>query len=82
MVDPRDNRRVGGALAIVFGLVLAVLGLILLCDYRNLGTHISQKTIPNSLQTGDPERYRKVLGSGYLVGGMVLAVVGIVALGT
>ena len=41
---------------------------------------IVEKTIPNSLRTGDPERYRKVLGFSYLVGGVIFAVVGIVVL--
>lgn len=80
--DPRQNRPVGGALAIVFGIVLAVLGLALLSDYRSVGTKILEKTIPNSLQTADPERYRKVLGIGYLAGGIVFIGVGIVVLGT
>jgi hypothetical protein len=72
--------RMGGALAIVFGLFLGVLGATLLTDYRDAGVKIVEKTIPNALQTGDPERYRKVLGSCYLLGGIVLAVVGIVIL--
>lgn len=72
----------GGALAIVFGTVLAVLGITLLSDYRHLGTQILAKTMPNSLQTGDPEKYRKVLGTGYLIGGIILAVVGMVVVGT
>jgi hypothetical protein len=72
---------VGGAFAIVFGIVLALLGVTLLTDYRNLGTQILQKTMPHSLQTGDPERYRKVLGTGYLIGGIVLAGAGIVIIG-
>ena len=32
--------RVGSALTIVFGLILALLGVTLLSDYRNLGTQI------------------------------------------
>jgi hypothetical protein len=72
---------VGGAFAIVFGIVLALLGVTLLSDYRNLGTQILQKTMPNSLQTGDPEKYRKALGTGYLIGGILLAGVGIVIVG-
>jgi hypothetical protein len=72
---------VGGALAIVFGIVLVLLGVTLLSDYRNLGTQILQKTMPNSLQTGDPEKYRKALGTGYLIGGILLAGVGIVIMG-
>jgi hypothetical protein len=71
---------VGGALAIVFGAVLVVLGVTLLSDYRNMGAHIVERTIPNSLRTGDPTRYRKVLGVSYLLGGIVFAVVGIVIL--
>jgi hypothetical protein len=71
---------VGGALAIVFGIVLVVLGVTLLSDYRNVGAQIVDKTIPNSLRTGDPERYRKVLGFSYLVGGILFAVVGIAVL--
>jgi hypothetical protein len=74
--------RVGGVLAIVFGAVLAVLGLTLVSDYRNLGTKILEKTMPNSLQTGGPEKYRKTLGTGYLIGGILLAVVGTAVLGT
>jgi hypothetical protein len=70
----------GGAVAIVLGLVLVALGATLLSDYRNAGVQIVEKTIPNSLRTGDPERYRKVLGFSYLLGGVVLAVVGIVVL--
>jgi hypothetical protein len=70
----------GGAVAIVFGIVLVVLGITLLSDYRNAGTRIVGKTIPNSLRTGDPERYRKILGTSYLLGGIVFAVVGIVVL--
>jgi drug/metabolite transporter (DMT)-like permease len=70
----------GGALCIVLGLVLAILGGALLSDYRHLGTLIVQKTIPHSLQTGDPDRYRQVLGYGYLLGGAAFAVVGIVVL--
>jgi glycerol uptake facilitator-like aquaporin len=73
---------VGGALAIVFGIVLALLGGALLSDYRSLGTQILKKTMPNSSHTGDPERYRKALGTGYLIGGIILAGVGIVVLGT
>lgn len=72
----------GGAFAIVFGIVLALLGVTLLSDYRNLGTQILEKTMPNFLQTGDPEKYRKALGTGYLIGGIVLAGVGIVIIGT
>jgi hypothetical protein len=72
---------VGGAFAIVFGVVLALLGVIFLSDYRNLGTQILEKTMPNSLQSGDPEKYRKALGTGYLIGGIVLAGVGIVIIG-
>lgn len=71
----------GGALAIVFGIVLALLGVTLLSDYRNVGTQILEKTMPNSLKTGDPEKYRKSLGIGYLIGGVVLAGVGIVVVG-
>jgi hypothetical protein len=71
---------VGGALVIVFGVVLVVLGLTLLTDYRNVGARIVEKTIPNSLRTGDPERYRQVLGFSYLLGGIVFSVVGIVVL--
>jgi hypothetical protein len=71
---------VGGALAIVFGIVLALLGVTLLSDYRHLGTQILGRTMPNSLKTGDPKRYRKALGTGYLIGGMILAGVGIVVL--
>jgi hypothetical protein len=69
--------RVGGALAIIFGIVLALLGVALLSDYRNVGTQILEKTMPNSLKSGDPEKYRKTLGTGYLMGGIVLAGVGI-----
>ena len=72
--------RVGGALAIIFGIVLVALGVTLLSDYRNVGAQIVEKTIPNSLRTGDPERYRKVLGFSYLLGGIIFAVVGIVVL--
>jgi hypothetical protein len=72
---------VGGALAIVFGIVLVLLGIALLSDYRNLGTQILEKTMPNSLKSGDPEKYRKSLGTGYLIGGIVLAGVGIVVIG-
>jgi hypothetical protein len=71
---------VGGALAIVFGIVLVLLGVTLLSDYRNVGAQIVEKSIPNSLRTGDPERYRKVLGFSYLVGGVIFALVGIVVL--
>jgi hypothetical protein len=71
---------VGGALAIVFGLALVALGATLLSDYRNLGVQIVEKTVPNSLRTGEPERYRKVLGFSYLLGGIALAVAGIVVL--
>lgn len=71
---------VGGALAIVFGLVLVLLGVTLLSDYRSVGAQIVAKTIPNSLRTGDPQRYRKILGFSYLFGGIVFAVVGIVVL--
>ena len=39
-----------------------------------------ERTIPNSLRTGTPERYRKVLGFCYLIAGTVFAVVGIVVL--
>jgi hypothetical protein len=70
----------GGAVAIVLGLVLVVLGATLLSDFRNAGMQIVEKTIPNALRTGDAERYRKVLGFCYLLGGIVLAVVGIVVL--
>jgi hypothetical protein len=72
---------VGGALAIVFGIVLALLGIALLSDFRNLGTQILEKTMPNVLKTADPEKYRKALGTGYLIGGIALAGVGIVILG-
>jgi hypothetical protein len=72
---------VGAALALVFGIVLALLGVTLLSDYRNLGTQILEKTMPNSLRTGDPEKYRKAVGSGYLIGGIILAGAGIVVLG-
>jgi hypothetical protein len=72
---------VGGALAIVFGIVLALLGVALVSDYRNLGTQTLKKTMPNSLKTGDPKKYRKSLGTGYLIGGIVLAGVGIIVLG-
>lgn len=72
--------RMGGALAIVFGLVLFLLGATLLSDYRNVGAHIVERTIPNSLRTGDPERYRKLLGFCYLLGGVVFAVAGILVL--
>ena len=71
----------GGSLAIVFGTVLALLGVMLLSDYRNVGTRILEKTMPNSLKTGDPKKYRKALGTGYLLGGIVLAGVGVVVLG-
>jgi hypothetical protein len=71
---------VGGALAIIFGIVLVALGVTLLSDYRNVGAQIVEKTIPDSLRTGDPERYRKVLGFCYLLGGIVFAMVGIVVL--
>lgn len=70
----------GGALAIIFGIVLVALGVTLLSDYRSVGAQIVEKTIPNSLRTGDPERYRKVLGFCYLLGGIVFAVVGIAVL--
>lgn len=70
----------GGALVIVFGIVLVLLGATLLSDFRNLGAQIVEKTIPHSLRTGDPERYRKILGFSYLLGGIVFAVVGIVVL--
>jgi hypothetical protein len=73
--------RVGGALAVVFGIVLVLLGVALLSDYRNLGTQILEKTMPKALQTADPQKYRKSLGTGYLVAGIILAVVGIVVLG-
>jgi hypothetical protein len=73
--------RMGGSLAVVFGIVLALLGVMLLSDYRNVGTQILEKTMPNSLKTGDPKKYRKALGTGYLVGGIVLAGVGVVVLG-
>ncbi len=69
-----------GALTIVFGCVLVLLGVALLSNYRSAGAQILEKTIPNSLRTGDPDRYRKVLGISYLLGGMVFAVVGIVIL--
>ncbi len=72
--------RMGATLGIVFGIVLVLLGVTLLCDYRTMGTQIVGKTIPNSLRTGDPDKYRKVLGSCYLLGGIVFAVVGIVVL--
>jgi hypothetical protein len=72
--------RMGATLGIVFGVVLMLLGVILLRDYRTMGTQIVGKTIPNSLRTGDPDRYRRVLGSCYLLGGIVFAVVGIVVL--
>jgi len=72
--------RMGATLGIVFGVVLMLLGVILLRDYRTMGTQIVGKTIPNSLRTGDPDRYRKVLGSCYLLGGIVFAAVGIVVL--
>jgi hypothetical protein len=72
---------VGGALAIVFGIVLGLLGVTLLSDYRDLGTQILKRTMPNSLQTGDPEKYRRTLGTGYLISGILLASVGIVVLG-
>ena len=68
-------------MAIVFGIVLALLGVTLLSDYRNLGSQILEKTMPNSLQTGDPEKYRKAVGTGYLIGGIILAGLGIVLLG-
>jgi hypothetical protein len=71
---------VGGTLAIVFGIVLVALGVTLLSDYRNAGARIVEKTIPDSLRTGDPERYRKILGFSYLLGGIVFAVIGIVVL--
>jgi hypothetical protein len=71
----------GGSLAVVFGIVLALLGVMLLSDYRNVGTQILEKTMPSSLKTGDPKKYRKALGTGYLVGGIVLAGVGVVILG-
>jgi hypothetical protein len=70
----------GGALAIVLGTVLVLLGVTLLSDYRNVGAQIVQKTIPVSFRTGDPERYRKVLGFSYLLGGIAFAVVGIAVL--
>jgi hypothetical protein len=71
----------GGALAVVFGIVLALLGAVLLSDYRNMGTQILEKTMPNSLKTGDPTKYRKALGTGYLIAGIILAGVGVVVLG-
>jgi drug/metabolite transporter (DMT)-like permease len=71
---------VAGALVIFFGIVLVVLGATLLSDYRNVGAHIVERTIPHAVRTGDPERYRKVLGLCYLLGGTVFAVVGIVVL--
>jgi hypothetical protein len=46
-----------------------------------VGTRILEKTMPNSLKTGDPDKYRKALGTGYLLGGIVLAGVGVVVLG-
>ena len=52
----------------------------MLSDYRNVGAHIVERTIPNSLRTGDPERYRKLLGFCYLLGGVVFAVAGILVL--
>ena len=67
----------GGALAIVFGIVLGLLGVTLRSDYRNFGTQFLKRTMPNSLQTGDPEKYRKTLGTGYLIAGILLAAVGI-----
>ena len=66
----------------MFGTVLVLLGVTLLSDYRNMGAQIVQKTIPNSLRTGDPEGYRKVLGFSYLLGGVVFVLVGIVVLAT
>jgi hypothetical protein len=72
---------VGGALAIIFGLVLALLGVTLLSDYRNVGTQILEKTMPNSLKTGDPKKSRNTLGTGYLIGGIILAGVGVAVLG-
>jgi hypothetical protein len=71
----------GGSLAVVFGIVLALLGVMLLSDYRNLGTQILEKTMPNSLKTGDPKKYRKALGTGYVIGGILLAGVGGIVLG-
>jgi hypothetical protein len=70
----------GSALGIVFGVVLILLGVTLLSDYRAMGTRIVEKMIPSSLRTGDPDRYRKVLGYSYLFGGVVFAVVGTVVL--
>jgi len=72
----------GGILAIAFGIVLALLGLTLLFDYRQLGVRLVERTILNSLRTGDPERYRRVLGLSYLLGGIAFAVVGVVVLVT
>ena len=71
----------GAALAVVFGIVLVLLGVTLLSDYRSLGTQILEKTMPNTLKTGDPRKYRKTLGTGYLIGGTILAGIGVVILG-
>ncbi|HEY1653334.1 MAG TPA: hypothetical protein VGG09_15725 [Acidimicrobiales bacterium] len=70
----------GAVLVIVFGIVLVLLGATLLSNFRNVGVQIVEKTIPNSLRTGELERYRKVLGISYLLGGMAFAVVGTVIL--
>lgn len=67
----------GGVFTVIFGVVLVLLGLTLMSDYRTLGTQILEKTMPNSLKAGDPKKYRKALGTGYLVGGIVLAGVGV-----
>jgi hypothetical protein len=71
---------VAGALTVVFGAVLSLLGVALLTDYRGVGARILEKTIPVSLRTTDPEKYRKILGFSYLIGGIVFAVVGIAVL--
>jgi hypothetical protein len=79
--NPRQNHPMGGALAVVFGVVLALLGVVLSSDYRNLGAQFLEKTMPNSFKTGDPTKYRKALGTGYLIAGIILAGVGAVVLG-
>jgi hypothetical protein len=79
-VAVRQTLGVGATFAIVLGLVLIALGATLLTDFRRMGTLIVDKTIPDSLRTGTPERYRKMLGYAYSFGGVVFAVVGIVVL--
>ena len=67
-------------LGILLGVVLLLLGVAMITNYRSLGTQIVEKTVPKFFRVGEVETHRKYLGYSYLGGGVLFVVIGIAVL--